>query len=73
MASVSDLRPTTYLPAETRRSECERHIRRLRAVQRACQVVGDEHGAVCSGERLDVLLTIWQRLDELVRLDTREA
>lgn len=73
MAAVSDLRPGVYLPPTTQRAECERHIRRLRAVQRACQVVGDQHGAVCSGERLDVLLTIWQRLDELTRLDTAEA
>ena len=68
-----DARPKVYLPPTTQRSECERTIRRLRAVQRACRTVGDEHGAACAGDRLDVALAIWVRLDELVRLDTREA
>lgn len=67
--TVPDLRPSPYLPPATRLAECARHILRLRAVQRACQVVGDEHGAACAGERLDVLLTIWRHLDELARLD----
>jgi len=62
-----------YLPPATQRAECERHIRRLRAVQRACQILDDEHGASCAGEKLDIALTIWQKLDELVRVDTREA
>lgn len=65
--------PTTYLPPTTQRSECERHMRRLRATQRACRILGDEHGAACAGERLDVLLIIWRRLDQLTRLDTHEA
>lgn len=58
-------RPSVYLPPTTQRAECERHMRRLRAVQRACRVVGDEHGAAHAGERVDVLLKIWQHLDEL--------
>ncbi len=66
-------RPTQYLPPTTQRAECERHIRRLRAVQRACRIMGDEHGAACAGDKLDVCLAIWARLDELARLDTREA
>ncbi len=73
MATVRDLRPGVYLPPTTQRAECERTMLRLRAVQRACRIMGDEHGAECAGERLDVALTIWQRLDELTRLDTREA
>lgn len=68
-----DARPSVYLPPTTQRAECERHIRRLRAVQRACRIMGDEHGDTCAGERSDVLLIIWRRLDEMVRLDTREA
>lgn len=68
-----DARPKVYLPPTTQRAECERHMRRLRAVQRACRVVGDEHGAACAGDKLNVALAIWQRLDELARLDTREA
>lgn len=71
MTAVPDMRPAPYLPPTTQRAECERHIRRLRAVQRACRILDDEHGYVCAGDKLDVLLTIWQRLDELARLDTR--
>lgn len=66
-------RPRVYLPPTTQRAECERHIRRLRAVQRACRILDDQHGYVCAGERLDVLLDLHVRLTELVRLDTREA
>ncbi len=73
MPAVPDLRPRVYLPPTTQRAECERTMLRLRAVQRARQFIGDEHGAACAGERLDVALIIWQRLDELTRLDTREA
>ncbi len=73
MPAIPDLRPRMYLPPTTQRAECERHMLRLRAMQRACRIMGDEHGATCAGERLDVLLTIWQRLDELVRLDTHES
>ena len=66
-------RPTVYQPPTTQRAECERHIRRLRAVQRACRILDDEHGAACAGDKLDIALAIWVRLDELTRLDTREA
>ncbi len=60
-----DLRPTPYRTVWERRQECERHIRQLRAVQRVYQVNGLTHAYECAGERVDVLLTIWQRLNEL--------
>ncbi len=72
-AVTVDARPSVYLPPTTQRAECERAIRRLRAVQRACRILDDQHGYVCAGDKLDVALAIWRRLDELVRLDTREA
>lgn len=68
-----DARPSVYLPPLTQRAECERLMRRLRAVQRACRTVGDLHGAACAGDKLDIALGIWAHLDDLTRLDTREA
>ncbi len=61
-----DARPTVYQPPTTQRAECERHIRRLRAVQRACRIMGDEHGATCAGDKMNIALDVYARLTELV-------
>ncbi len=58
-----DLRPTPYRTVWEQRAECERHIRQVRAVQRAHTLAGNTGAAEYAALRLDVLLTIWQRLD----------
>lgn len=65
MAAVPDLRPAVYKPPTTQRAECDRHIRRLRAVQRAHQQTGRDDAAGYAGERIDALLEIHARLSAL--------